>query len=98
MAKYYFRNVDSENCFALDSIKDQMRFEGITETKVFEAQIEYGTDHFWCAEFGDIGVKYDSECGNSCKSYKPRNGKSGRCVSHKNCYIHSKEVTIKLKK
>jgi hypothetical protein len=95
MARYYFYTKDSEQCFDLDTIKDMMRSDGLMEETVFEADIEYGQSFFYCTHFGFAGDTGEG-CGLDCDQYRPRNGKSGRCKDHKNCYSHGKPKIIKL--
>jgi hypothetical protein len=43
-------------------------------------------------EVGEVG----EGCGNSCKDYKPRNGKNGRCIHSGYCYVPAEEILVKL--
>jgi len=95
--KLYFEGEEAEGCYSENYFIDKMKEEGLTEIKVFRAVIEKDTDHFWCAEFQEIGLKSDGNCGRDCEKYSPRNGKNGRCRFSKNCYMHGEEVTLKLK-
>jgi hypothetical protein len=75
-----------------------MKENGLTEMDVFEAEIETDTGYFWCSEFDAITEKNDYTCGRWCEKYKPRNGKSGRCIFNKNCYDQTEIVKhLKLK-
>lgn len=95
--KYYFERLDSEGCYPKEYFIDQMKDNDITEMEVYPAKVEYGTGYFWCSEYGEIG-EIGETCGHLCDEYRPRNGKKGRCVSHKNCYTHAeKPITLKHK-
>ena len=54
----------------------QAEIEGIT---LYLAERETGVTHFYCRELGFVGEKSEGGCGRECKSYAPRNGKSGAC-------------------
>jgi hypothetical protein len=94
--KYYFESTDSENCYLIDYFYEQLNERDLPQMQIYPAIIEYGTNYFWYGEFGEIGEKGES-CGKLCGKYKPRNGKNGRCVSHKLCYIPS-EISITIYK
>ena len=95
--KSYFSDTDDEACYTLDYFKEQLCAD-VPEMKLYIAEIEYGTEYFWCSEFGEVGETGES-CGKLCDKYSPRNGKNGRCRFHKNCYTPSdKLITIKLSK
>lgn len=51
------------------------------------AERETGVSHFWCDEFFIVGDDSKESCGLQCTEYKPRNGKSGRCKHHQNCFV-----------
>lgn len=78
MAKKYFRDDEGEYCFTIDSIKEQMISEGISELEVFEAERTTDINYFFCKEFLEVGEKNEG-CGKECSSYIPNNGKNGRC-------------------
>jgi hypothetical protein len=93
--KRYFRKTNEEFCFPLDVIKDKMKFEGIKQETVNEAQIERGVDYFFCQATYEAGEK--GNCGNSCPYYDPRNGKSGNCKHNSPCYIPTeKQLLVKI--
>lgn len=96
--KYYFRSDDSDgNCYTIKQIKEDMKEQGISELKVFEAIREVGGDYFYCKKYYEIGDKSEGGCGKICDEYKPRNGKSGRCIHHSHTYEQGeKELIIKL--
>lgn len=91
--KYYFENLDSENCYSLDYFKEKMAEEEITEMQVFPAKMVKGKEYFWCDEYFEVGITKES-CGKSCEGYTPRNGKNGRCKYHKNTCEPSDEPII----
>ena len=84
--RYYFRDTDSEQCYTIDYFYEQLNENDLIQMQIYPAIIEYGIDYFWCDEFEAVGEKGES-CGILCEKYKPRNGKNGRCVYHKNCYF-----------
>lgn len=92
--KYYFEsNKEDANCWTLNHWKEKAENEQ-RDIILLEAKIEYGTDYFYCDEYLEFGLTSESECGVDCKAYKPRNGKSGRCIHHKNCYIPTDKQLI----
>lgn len=94
MKKYFRTDIkDPEFCYTLDGIKDQMRFEDISELEVVEAVPIKGSNFFFCTYYGEIGEVGES-CGSACDSYKPRNNKNGRCVSSGSVYEPSDRVRL----
>ena len=91
--KYYFKYPDSENCYTKQHFIQEMKDRGITELEVYPAKIMYGLGYFYCQEFGESGESGEG-CGKDCESYKPRNGKNGRCVHHSCCYEASDIIVI----
>jgi hypothetical protein len=90
MARYYFENQDSENCYTIDHFYDQLEQEELPQMQIFPAIIMTGEPFFWCDIIQECFEKDDNSCGKlNCKDYKPRNGKNGRCRFHKNCYAPS---------
>ena len=88
---------DGEYCFPKEHIKEWMIDNDIQETLIIEATMEIGGGHFYCREFGEVGVTGEG-CGKICKAYKPRNGKSGRCCHSANCYVETdKKRILKIK-
>ena len=85
MSKFYFREHDDERCYLKKDIIEDMKENGITELKIFEAERLTGESFFWCSEFQDVGEVGES-CGKMCPKYKPRNGKNGRCRFSGYCY------------
>lgn len=95
MPKFYFNSYD-ENCYTLAYFKEYMKENGIKETQVFEAVADKGSPYFYCNEFSEIG-EVGQGCGKICESYKPRNGKNGRCVHSGHVYDQGKSKIIKIK-
>jgi len=95
--KMYFETDQSEFCYPLEHIKDIMRSNRVKSMDVFEAVPERNTGMFWCVHFAEIGESGNGTCGKVCKSYIPRNGKSGRCVHHATPYTKGNKVTITIK-
>lgn len=93
MTKYYFDSEEGEFCHSKKYWESQLE-EG-EEKVLIEAEIEYGTEYFYCIEFMEVGIKSES-CGKQCEMYSPRNGKNGRCKFSAHCYTPtSKTITIK---
>lgn len=84
MGKYYFHEDNEENCYEIDYFE--------RGDIVFEAKIERGVDVFYCAAYGESGEK--GNCGNVCKKYIPRNGKSGICKFNRPVYEKTNKSII----
>lgn len=102
MKKLYFENDDSEMCFPETYFQHLMKENGLSEIEVLKAK-KYKLDNvFWCKEFqeiGQTGSKFTfDQCGHECKSYLPRNGKSGCCKHYsKTFYEPDEKIILKLK-
>lgn len=98
MGRKLFFEKDGEICRTIKHWKCIMRERGLTQLHLFEAKIVYGESFFWCSWYQEVGDRdYDRPCGRSCEKYTPRNGKSGRCVHHKNTYEPTdRKITLKL--
>lgn len=93
--KLYFKTAKSETCSDLEVIKDEMRCNNETEATIHPAVKDSVDGFFWCHALGEIGEK--GQCGKQCSDYKPRNSKSGCCVSRGDLYRPSIEtITVKL--
>lgn len=81
--KQYFEVDGNGFCYNLEHWK---RLSPLREREIVleQAQIEFGTDYFYCEVDNTTGIK--GVCGTACKKYAPRNSKSGRCKHNKNCY------------
>jgi hypothetical protein len=97
MKKLYFYNEGDEICVSIESIKEMMIDDELTEKTVSEAVIDPDKSYFWCTETGDAGLSDEGTCGKYCEYYKPRNGKSGVCLFHRRCRTPGKEITVKIK-
>ena len=94
MRKLYFSGEDSELCFDIEHFKDYMRYNNLKELKLFEAKRVTGTGYFFCKEHFEVG-EVGENCGiNNCHTYKPLNGKNGRCKHYGWCYEYSDKVRI----
>ena len=95
MSKYYFNaeEVDAENCYGKQYWQEVADEEG-KDIELYEAAPDYGTDYFYCSEYGVVGDKTGSDCGKSCEGYSPRNGKNGRCKHSKSCYTATDKKII----
>ena len=91
--KYYFWEDDDERCYRKKDIIQDIKENGLTELKIFEAKRELGNDYFWCTEYQEIGETKES-CGRFCDMYKPRNGKNGRCRFSGHCYEPTEKFEI----
>jgi hypothetical protein len=92
--KYYFETQDSEKCYTIDYFYEQLS-DDLPEMTIYPAKIMYGSDYFYCQEYGEMGEKGEG-CGRFCDFYKPRNGKNGRCRHSRNPYEPAeKPITIK---
>jgi len=87
--KFYFADeIESEFCYPIDFYKQIFERESLEKIKLTEAIILQDKSVFYCSAFQSVGEIAESDCGNSCKEYNPRNGKSGRCRYSKSCYEH----------
>jgi hypothetical protein len=88
--KYYFGATDSEMCHTIDYFYEQMEELKIPQLQIYPAIQLKGKPFFWCSILCECGERGENICGKlNCTHYKPRNGKNGRCVHHKNCYAPS---------
>ena len=78
--KLYFSDQAGESCHTVDYFYEYMRENNVKELTLFRAKPEFGSEYFFCRECSDVGEVGNSDCGKLCESYKPRNGKNGRCV------------------
>lgn len=96
--KYYFERSDSEICYSVDHFKDIMKYDKIDELEVYEAIPEIFKDIFWCKVECFCGDDSKDSCGKQCKSYNPRNGKSGCCKNFTHhLFAHGEKTVLKLK-
>lgn len=84
--KLYFPDFREEQCYPLSYIKEMMQRAMIPSSVVTLAKIEPCTSYFYCISEGEVTETDSKTCGKFCDAYKPRNGKSGRCRYHGNCY------------
>jgi len=96
--KYYFRDVDDENCYTLSHWRNYLKENGLNEIKLFEAERikSSDTEYFYCHVVGETGLKGENTCGRNCENYIPCNGKTGKCKFYGNTY-EAKENFIILK-
>lgn len=95
--KLYFRSDNDENCYTKKEIIEQMKEDGLTKLKIFEAKMQRGTETFFCSSYDECGI-VGFGCGKNCEKYKPRNGKNGRCSYSTNPYEQkNKFIIINLK-
>jgi hypothetical protein len=100
MKKYYFENKDSEICYPKEYFIDKMKDEKLKEIEVFEAEKYKEVGIFWCKKYYTVGEKekgYEG-CGNYCRGYEPKNGKSGCCKHYsRTLFTLGKKITLKIK-
>lgn len=91
----YFYNYGDSHCIDLESIKERIDDDGLKEREVYLAEKSVGEGFFYCKKFGEVGESGEG-CGNQCKEYKPRNGKSGRCTYSGHAYNYGEKTLIKI--
>lgn len=90
--KLFFCNqLDDEKIYSLDDLYENLIDDERETLFVTNATPCYGQGVFYCSFFNEVGETRNGGCGNSCKDYKPRNGKNGRCRFSKNCYETGKQ-------
>lgn len=96
--KYYFSNIDEENCWTKKYFLEEMKEQGLTELQVNLAERVLRTNYFFCKAVGLVGEKGNEFdlCGKNCDLYKPRNGKSGCCKHRGFCYEPGKEFILNI--
>lgn len=88
----YFETLESEICYDIDYF---IRKSTTDTMQLYEAIPVNIGGVSWCRDLSLIIQSGD--CGRHCKSYDPKNGKSGMCKFKSNTtYEHGKLVTIKL--
>lgn len=93
--KLYFNSHDEEIARTIEGNRMYMRENDLLEMDIYEARVQKVDGNFWCKEYESIGEA--GECGKQCSAYKPRNGKSGRCVYHGQFYEPTdKKTTLKV--
>lgn len=93
----YFKSEDDEYCYTRELLIDEMKDDGISEMKVFEAIPDTSKEYFFCKSANETSLSEEYPCGKTCEDYEPRNGKSGMCKYKTRCYTWGKEVIIKCK-
>ena len=86
--KYFFEKGSyDEFCHTLKYFEAKIALGEAEEFHLTDAAREYGNGFFYCAELNEFGESGNSDCGKSCWEYKPRNGKSGRCIHSQPTFI-----------
>ena len=93
-AEYYFLSENDEICYNKAHFLDLMEQEGWTEIEVYKAVPEKYNGIFWCKHDTFCGDSSSEYCGKQCKTYAPRNGKSGRCKYYSNILYGKGEQLI----
>jgi hypothetical protein len=95
---YFCKDFDNERCYQMSTFKSHAKGMYMTEITVTKAIPINDKDIFYCQALDFAGLKSESECGKSCNSYTPNNGKSGMCRHQLRCYEPTGEpITIKIK-
>ena len=90
----YFELGNEEYCYPLEHFEDRIN-DGEKEIHLVLAKRDFGSGHMWCKDMGEGIDRRDGTCGKFCESYKPRNGKSGRCFYLDNSFIQiGKELLL----
>ena len=98
MKKLYSLNADDEECFELDYFVEMLKEDNHRNSlDLFVWEPRFGTGTFWCAFEGEGFESSEGVCGLECNGYKPRNGISGRCRSHKAPH-HPTSQTFRIEK
>ena len=95
MPFYFCPIITPEYCYEKKVIQEMLKAEGIEQAECFKAKPIIGQGLFWCDFHAEPGTVEDSDCGNTCFEYKPRNGKNGRCVYSGYCYEPGEKIKIK---
>lgn len=93
-AKMYFKQIDAENCYALENILSELRQEPYDKMEIWEAVKDKDCGYKWCAEMGEPFERGEDVCGKNCSSYSPKNGKNGCCKSYRSCYIAERKFVL----
>ena len=89
----YFEEENGESCWDIGEFQDRIQ-DGEKEIFLREAKRDFGSGFMWCKEDCECVESGDDICGRSCENYKPRNGKSGRCVHLDNTFTPIGEVLV----
>jgi len=84
--KYFMESEDEDGVSTIDGYMDRIIDGEDEEIELFEMKRDIG-GQMWCDEGFEFVEKGD--CGKWCLSYKPCNGKSGRCRNLKNGFIRT---------
>lgn len=92
----YFESIDHEHCYPESFFQDMMRDEELTEIDVLVAEPDTSDSGYtYCNS--EYGVIEKGSCSKAdCKSYSPRNGKSGCCRYIGRLYEYGEKVTLRL--
>ncbi len=92
--KFYFKNIDSEMCYTLQSHIIEAKEEGLEEIALVEAIETKVEGIVWCGLL-DVSLE-KSECNKKeCASYNSISGR-GVCSYRGKLYEHGEEVTFKI--
>ena len=84
--KYFIEKECSDGGAATLAQYKGMLDDDLEEIELLEVKRDYG-GQMWCEEIGDFVEKGD--CGRFCSTYKPCNGKNGRCRCLENGFIET---------
>jgi hypothetical protein len=91
---YFCKEFDEERCYPLENLKSRGSLMGLRQITVTKAIPINDKDIFYCQALDFAGLKLEGECGKSCNSYSPKNGKSGMCRYQGKCYEPTGESQI----
>ena len=94
MAKHFFIKKSDEYTTDFEGVMDHLHSIDEKEIEVFEAKRIINANCFFCNYFLEVGEK--GNCGKSCESYKPRNGKKGICIHNRSVYERGNKVKFNL--
>jgi len=91
--KLYFEECSEGYCYPLHYFKDRIE-DGEEKIELQLAKRDIGKGCFWCIEAGEALETSEGSCGSICADYKPRNGKSGICVNHRNTFSTTGKILV----
>lgn len=91
--KLYFKSIDDNICYSLQTQIEDARDEGLTTVTLVEAIPDNdNNDYVWCSHYEATEEK--SLCSkNNCSAYTSKSGR-GKCEHRGNLYTFGEEVTF----
>ncbi len=94
--KMYFEDENADRCYPIWVFATSTALVS-KEATVSLIEAVPDREQKGCVSFGYVWIeKEDSPCGQKCKIYRPRNGKSGACKFLTHGYTKGKQVTFRL--